>query len=212
MGLNNPTTATSCALRFVKRTCLPFCLLVLLFASPAYAQNDIEVQEIPPPLSPNSDVKEPDPVAPGVEKVLPYPETLFPNEPEPQKDTAAPDDLDITPHTQTAEPPMPQLPFGNHTKKVAVLQGLNKVNARVSQIKVMPELTTKFGNLEIRLLNCWKSTPDEKPEAAALLQVFENRPDADRHQIFLGWMFASTPGLSALEHPVYDLKVLDCVE
>ncbi len=96
--------------------------------------------------------------------------------------------------------------------KQAVLQGLNKVTARTSKITVTVGEPAIFGNLEILLLNCWKAPPEERPEAAALLDIWEERPSEERHRIFLGWMFASSPGLSALEHPVYDMRVLDCTQ
>lgn len=92
----------------------------------------------------------------------------------------------------------------------AVLQGLNKVTARVSQFTVQANHPSQLGNLEIRLLNCWRSSPEEAPESAALLEITEKRPDEQNKRVFLGWMFASSPALSALEHPVYDITVLSC--
>ncbi len=94
---------------------------------------------------------------------------------------------------------------------VVRLQGLNKITARTSVIGIAPNQIVHFGNLEILLVKCWKSPPEEKPEAAALLQVWEKRPNELRQQLFLGWMFASSPGVAALEHAVYDLRVLDCL-
>lgn len=94
---------------------------------------------------------------------------------------------------------------------VVRLQGLNKITARTSIIGIAPNQIVHFGNLEILLVKCWKSPPEEKPEAAALLQVWEKRPNELRQQLFLGWMFASSPGVAALEHAVYDLRVLDCL-
>ncbi len=92
-----------------------------------------------------------------------------------------------------------------------LLQGLDKITARVSEIKVPVGGTVTFGALQITARACDKHPPEEAPEAAAFLEVVEVKPDEKPVQRFSGWMFASSPALSALEHPVYDLIVLDCV-
>jgi hypothetical protein len=92
-----------------------------------------------------------------------------------------------------------------------LLQGLDKITARVSQIKVPVGGTVTFGALQITARACDKHPPEEAPEAAAFLEVVEVKPDEKPVTRFSGWMFASSPALSALEHPVYDLIVLDCV-
>jgi hypothetical protein len=92
-----------------------------------------------------------------------------------------------------------------------LLQGLDKITARVSQIKVPVGGTVTFGALQITARACDKHPPEEAPEAAAFLEVVEVKPDEKPVQRFSGWMFASSPALSALEHPVYDLIVLDCI-
>ena len=92
----------------------------------------------------------------------------------------------------------------------AVLQGLDKITARVSTIKVAVGETVTFGSLQITLRACDKRPPEETPESAAFLQVVEQKPGEQPVTRFSGWMFASSPALSAMEHPVYDLWVLDC--
>jgi hypothetical protein len=67
-----------------------------------------------------------------------------------------------------------------------------------------------FGTLEIIVRTCRKRPPEEKPEAAAFLDIWEMRTGEAAASLFRGWMFASSPALSALEHPVYDVWVLDC--
>jgi hypothetical protein len=71
--------------------------------------------------------------------------------------------------------------------------------------------TVNFGALQITARACDKHPPEETPESAAFLEVVEVKPDEKPVLRFSGWMFASSPALSALEHPVYDLVVLDCV-
>jgi hypothetical protein len=92
----------------------------------------------------------------------------------------------------------------------AVLQGMDKVTARISTIEAMVGDVVRFGTLEIIARACNKRPPEETPESAAFLDVWEVRRDAPAISVFRGWMFASSPALSALEHPVYDVWVLDC--
>lgn len=93
----------------------------------------------------------------------------------------------------------------------ALLQGLDKVTGRVSRFAAPIGQIVKFGNLEITASACSKHPPEATPEAAAFLTIRETHPgQPDQEPIFTGWMFASSPALNALEHPVYDVWVLDC--
>jgi hypothetical protein len=90
------------------------------------------------------------------------------------------------------------------------LQGLNKVTGRTSKLEGPVGTLMTFGNLQIVARRCWKSDPFDRPENAALLDISETRQGETPRQTFLGWMFSSSPGLSGLEHPVYDITVLAC--
>lgn len=92
----------------------------------------------------------------------------------------------------------------------AQLQGLDKVTARISTIEDEVGETVRFGTLEIAVRACRKRPPEEPPESAAFLEIRERKADEEPKLLFSGWMFASSPALSALEHPVYDLWVVDC--
>lgn len=97
---------------------------------------------------------------------------------------------------------------------VAVLQGLDKTTARISKFDAPVGQAVRFGTLVITVRACIKHPPEEEPESAAFLQIDEVR-QGDRNsvvsqQVFSGWMFASSPALSALENPIYDIGVLDC--
>lgn len=92
------------------------------------------------------------------------------------------------------------------------LRGLNKVTARSSVLEARLGEPMAFGNLIIIATACWIAPSDVRPEQAALLAITEAKPDAGETLIFSGWMFASSPALSALEHPVYDITLLKCVE
>ena len=81
----------------------------------------------------------------------------------------------------------------------------------VSTIEVPVGEATTVGSLAITVRACDKRPPEETPESAAFLEIVENRPNEAPQSRFAGWMFASSPALNALEHPVYDVWVIDCV-
>jgi hypothetical protein len=99
---------------------------------------------------------------------------------------------------------------------VAILQGLDKVTARVSPVRASLDQPTQFGTLEVVVRACRETPPTEPPESAAFLEIRELPPASDVESapvdLFSGWMFASSPAVSALEHPVYDIWVVDCAE
>ena len=92
----------------------------------------------------------------------------------------------------------------------AELQVLDKVTARVSVLQAKVGQTAQYGTLAIAVRACNARPPEEVPDAAAFLEVTDSRRAAGSQQVFRGWMFANAPGVSMLEHPVYDVRVLDC--
>jgi hypothetical protein len=94
--------------------------------------------------------------------------------------------------------------------QIAVLGGLDKITAHVSTFEVQVGKTVSFGALRITARACDKHPPEETPESAAFLEVVEARAGESPHTLFSGWMFASSPALSAMDNPIYDLWVLDC--
>ena len=79
---------------------------------------------------------------------------------------------------------------------LALMQGLDKISARVSQFEAPVGQSVRFGTLSVAVRDCQRSPPEERPEA--------------RTRLLSGWMFSSSPALSALEHPVYDVNLLEC--
>jgi hypothetical protein len=114
------------------------------------------------------------------------------------------------------EPPRKEEPAAAEPKvevegKGALLQGLDKVTARITPVEIAVGKTVPFGSLLITVRRCQRSRPDQKLERAAFLEVENIDPTTkDRKRIFSGWMFSSNPAISALEHPVYDVWVKDC--
>lgn len=93
---------------------------------------------------------------------------------------------------------------------VAVLRVLDKITARVEEINVPTESPYKFGTLIITAHSCRVTLPEETPEAAAFLDIGELKEGSTETTAFRGWMFASSPALSAMENPVYDVWVTGC--
>ena len=102
--------------------------------------------------------------------------------------------------------------------QTAELQLLNKITARISTKSVPVGGGTEFGTLELRVHYCAYRPPEEPPENVAFIMIFDNgyaekKPkEAQKAQktFFSGWMFASSPAISGLEHPVYDVTLLSC--
>ena len=92
------------------------------------------------------------------------------------------------------------------------LQSLDKATARTMTFEAKVGSTLRFGPLYIRVQKCKKASPIDKPESAAFLQIWEIDTENKPQWVFSGWMFASSPGLSGMDHPIYDVWVLDCMD
>ena len=97
---------------------------------------------------------------------------------------------------------------------VAVLRGLDKVTARTRDFEVNVGDSYTFGALDIAVRYCRRRPPEEPPEVFAFLEISDRREAAPGttggERLFSGWMFGSNPALNALDHPVYDVWVIDC--
>lgn len=99
---------------------------------------------------------------------------------------------------------------------IVQLRSLDKITARTQVFEAQVGKTIKFGSVYIKVQACRKAPELEQPESAAFLQIWEVPSETDNEEtkpewIFSGWMFASSPGLSAMDHPIYDVWVLDCL-
>ena len=102
------------------------------------------------------------------------------------------------------------LAAGPAAAQTAVLQGLDKVTARISAVPAPLGEVVRFGTLEILVRTCRKRPPEEPPETTAFVEITDVRRGSEPKRLFTGWMFASSPALNALEHPVYDVSLIDC--
>ena len=92
----------------------------------------------------------------------------------------------------------------------AMLRALDKITGRTKTFDVAIDEIVKFGSIFMRVRSCQKAPPIETPESAAFVQIWEKKPGYEPNWVFSNWMFASSPALSAMEHPVYDIWVIDC--
>jgi hypothetical protein len=92
----------------------------------------------------------------------------------------------------------------------AVFSGLDKITGRIINFDVGINETVQFGALQVTPRVCYSRPPTETPNTDAYLEVDEVTLSGDIKRIFDGWMFAASPGLHAVEHPVYDVWLTDC--
>ncbi len=113
-------------------------------------------------------------------------------------------------------------------KNQATLRALDKITGRSTDIVVKVGEPVVYGSLRVELKTCYQAPPEEIPESAAFLRIASTQPvavetmeaavaakdapanEAESPILFSGWMYASSPGLNALEHPVYDIWVIRC--
>ena len=97
--------------------------------------------------------------------------------------------------------------------KTIKLQTLDKITARISTIDIKTGIPVRLGTLEINVKYCAFRPPEEPPEHAAFLEVRDlgYNNDSKIENVFSGWMFASSPAISSLEHAVYDVTILKCL-
>jgi hypothetical protein len=92
----------------------------------------------------------------------------------------------------------------------AVFSGLDKITGRIISFEAALGETVQFGSLQITPRVCYSRPPTEAPQTDAFAEVDEVAEDHSAHRIFTGWMFADSPGMHGVEHPVYDIWLTDC--
>jgi hypothetical protein len=92
----------------------------------------------------------------------------------------------------------------------AVFAGLDKITGRIISFEVAVEETVQFGALQLTPKVCFSRPPTENPNTTGFIEVDEVTLENKYRRIFNGWMFAATPGLHAIEHPIYDVWLTDC--
>ena len=94
--------------------------------------------------------------------------------------------------------------------KIAIFSTLDKVTARISKIEIPLNETVQFGSLRVTPRVCYSRPATERPKTTSFVEVYEVQLDGQEEKVFSGWMFAESPGLNAVEHPVFDVWLTDC--
>jgi hypothetical protein len=93
---------------------------------------------------------------------------------------------------------------------VAEFSGIDKITGRIITFDVYIDETVQFGALQVTPRVCYSRTDNEAPGSSTFVEVDEITLDRKIRRIFTGWMFADSPGLNAVEHPVYDVWLKGC--
>jgi hypothetical protein len=93
---------------------------------------------------------------------------------------------------------------------IAIFAALDKVTARIKPLSIPIGETARFGALKVTPRVCYTEPPTEPPLTRAFVEVDEIKLDGSENRIFTGWMYAQSPGLHAVEHPVFDVWLTNC--
>ena len=170
---------------------------------PPGAPGGVQQQDLPPPPGGVAAVPPQRNTPPGANPVLPG---LPPGQRQP---TGTPGDTPSTPAPPNDEiviaPPAQKIPNAQ-----AVFSGLDKITGRIISFDVAINETVQFGALQVTPRVCYTRPPTETPNTDAFIEVDEITLQGEIRRLFTGWMFAASPGLHAIEHPIYDIWLSDC--
>ncbi len=93
---------------------------------------------------------------------------------------------------------------------VAVFSGLDKITGRIISFEAKIDETVQFGSLQVTPRICYTRPATEAPQTDSFTEVDEVQSDKQYKRIFSGWMYSASPGLHAVEHPIYDVWLTDC--
>ena len=93
---------------------------------------------------------------------------------------------------------------------IAIFAALDKVTGRISHLEIPINQTVQFGALKVTPRVCNTRPPTEAPHTSSFVEVDEIKLNGEVERIFTGWMFADSPGLHAVEHPVFDVWLTNC--
>jgi hypothetical protein len=108
------------------------------------------------------------------------------------------------PTTTASLPPRPSGPM------TLIMRGLDKITGRATTVLIPIGKSAQYATLTITARYCYSTPSTETPETSAFIQIDDHRPDQPEHRVFSGWMYASSPGLNGLQHPLYDAWVITC--
>jgi hypothetical protein len=176
---------------------------------------------LPPSQRPGAGSIEAQPLAPppGTSNVPAAPlrgtrqdQPVQPNPPGPPRDRQPPPQqpASVEPPQQNTDEVVVEPPEQKLVNPTAVFSGLDKITGRTISFDVAINETVQFGALQVTPHVCYSRPPTEMPRTDAFVTVDEVTLQGEVKRIFNGWMFASSPGLHAVEHPIYDVWLTDC--
>src|SRR5436190_1415682 len=154
------------------------------------APGGVQSEPLPPPPGGNTAAVDPYPRPPIVRP---------PGTPQPTDTSPQPGDEVV------AEPPSQKI-----ENKSALFSGLDKITGRIINFDAAIGETVQFGALQVTPRACYTRPPTETPNTDAFIAVDEVTLQGEVKRIFTGWVFAASPGLHAVEHPIYDVWLTDC--
>jgi hypothetical protein len=110
------------------------------------------------------------------------------------------------PDAANAPPPL----LANAPGTTLMLRGLDKITGKPTDIAAPIGKPVRFATLTITARYCYSTPASETPETSAFIQIDDHRPDQGAKHVFSGWMYASSPGINGMEHPLYDVWVINC--
>ena len=132
-----------------------------------------------------------------------------PVSPAPTPAPAAAQPAPVDPNAPEA-PPAPPQPLANAPGTTLMLRGLDKITGKPTNIAAPIGKPVQFATLTITARYCYSTPGSETPETSAFIQIDDHRPDQKERRVFSGWMYASSPGLNGMQHPLYDVWVINC--
>lgn len=182
---------------------------------------------LPPSARPGGGMIESQPLAPPPGTAVPKQadRPITPQSPQPKQTAPAAPTENASKSPPGARPPNPpspgppppqtdevviQPPPQRITNPTAVFEGLDKITGRTTSFNVAINETVQFGALQVTPKACYSRPPTETPQTDAFVAVDEVTLKGKIKRIFTGWMFAASPGLHAVEHPIYDVWLIDC--
>jgi len=103
-----------------------------------------------------------------------------------------------------------QVAAGPVQNPIAIFAGLDKITGTITTFEIKIGETKRFGSLNVTPRICNTRPITEEPKTTSFIEVDENHLDGSLKRIFTGWMLAQSPGLNAVEHPVYDIWLTGC--
>ena len=106
---------------------------------------------------------------------------------------------------------VPTMSFATRIENpVAVFSGIDKITGRTTTFDVYIGETVQFGALQVTPRVCYTRDDAEAAMTTTFVEVDEITLDRKIRRLFTGWMFADSPGLNAVEHPIYDVWLEGC--